>query len=282
MLKAMSKPENNSKQPFEHKKSLGQNFLTSDIVPGWMCTAAALTPGETVLEIGAGTGRLTRELLARGAKVVAIETDSRAVASLTETFSQELATGQLTLHYGDARFLTPTELGLTHHSYKVVANIPYFLSGLLLRLMLEQENQPNTLVFLMQKELVARITRDPKASLLSLGVKAFGDPKYVKTVSRGHFYPVPKVDSAILAVTNISLKNFATIDKTFFFSLLHLGLGKKRKQLLTNLAEHYNRTELSTLFTELGLALSVRGEDVSLSDWLKLAQSLPPKSDLTL
>lgn len=270
-------PRDTSKKPaFAHKKSLGQNFLTSHIVPTWMCDAANIETGDTVLEIGPGTGRLTTELLARGARVIAIEADPRAITLLNEAFAEPLASGQLIIHHGDAREITPATLGLTDQSYKVVANIPYFLSGILLRLMLESQEQPKTLVFLMQKELVARIARDPKESLLSLGVKAFGDPKYVTTVARGHFFPVPKVDSAILAVTNISRRHFTHINQDFFFSILHLGLGKKRKQLLGNLAEQYNREHLVAIFNDLTLDLTVRGEDVPLATWLALTAKLIP------
>ena len=93
--------------------------------------------------------------------------------------------------------------------FKVVANIPYYLSGFLLRTLLENPIQPTTLVFLMQKEVVERIARDPKESILSLSVKAFGVPKYVKTVTRGHFNPKPAINSAILQITGVTSSNFA-------------------------------------------------------------------------
>lgn len=259
---------------FKHKRSLGQNFLTSDVVPGWMAEAGEVNATDTILEIGPGTGMLTKALLKMGARVVAVEADTRALNELEQTFASEISKGQLTLHHGDARELTPKTLGLKKYQFKVVANIPYYLSGFLLRTLLETEVQPKTLVFLIQKELAERIARSKKESLLSLSVKAFGQPKYVKTVSHGHFHPSPKVDSAILLISGINQEHFKDVTPEHFFNLLHLGLGNKRKQLLSNLSKVYERPLLETIFSKLNLSITVRGEDVSLPKWLELNQLL--------
>jgi 16S rRNA (adenine1518-N6/adenine1519-N6)-dimethyltransferase len=259
---------------FEHKRSLGQNFLTSNVVPGWMTEAARVTAGDLVLEIGPGTGMLTRALLATGAKVIAVEADIRAIETLAITFSNEIEAEQLTIHHGDAREITPSYLGLSDHGFKVVANIPYYLSGFLLRSLLETAIQPTTLTFLIQKELAVRIARAKKESLLSLSVKAFGEPLYSKSVGRGHFHPIPKVDSAILTIKNINRDHFNGINTGLFFEILHLGLGKKRKQLLSNLTEKYDRNNLEMVFNSLSLSLTIRGEDVALETWLLLTKKL--------
>lgn len=256
---------------FEHKRSLGQNFLTSDIVPGWMVEAAEVTASDLVLEIGPGTGMLTKAILAKGATVIAVEADSRAIEELNKSFPEAILSGKLTIHHGDAREVTPASLGLKDHSFKVVANIPYYLSGFLLRSLLESPLQPSTLTFLIQKELAHRIVRDKKESLLSLSVKAFGDPLYSKSVGRGHFHPMPKVDSAILTIKGINRDNFTTVSPELFFEILHLGLGKKRKQLLTNLSEKYTRDFLTEVFSKLNLSQTIRGEDVPLEMWLELS-----------
>lgn len=261
-------------EKFQHKKSLGQNFLTSDTVPRWLCDAADLQAGDKVFEIGPGTGALTKELLAESAIVTAVEADERALAILKETFAAEIKSGQLTLHHGDSRVITPFHLGFANHDFKVVANIPYYLSGFLFRTLLESEIQPQNLTFLIQKELAWRIARDPKESILSLSIKAFGEPKYIKTVSRGHFNPAPKVDSAILSVYNINRNHFTNFTPDYFFTLLHLGLGHKRKQLISNLSAHHDRAKLTTTFTELNLRPDIRGEDLSLDEWLALAKKL--------
>ncbi len=261
-------------EKFEHKKSLGQHFLTSDYAPKKMCDAAHLQKGDIVLEIGPGTGALTKEILTRGATVIALEADLRAIESLQETFAVEIASKQLTVHHHDAREIDPTQFGLAPGHYKVVANIPYYISGLLFRTLLEAQCQPKTLVFLVQKEVATRIARDKKESLLSLSVKVFGDPTYICTISRGHFTPPPKVDSAIIAIYNISEEKLDGITKEDFFTILHLGFGQKRKQLVGNLSAHYAREAVSQVISEAKLSPTVRAEDISIGTWLFLVKKL--------
>ncbi len=265
-------------EKFEHKKSLGQHFLNSDYVPKKMCDAANLQAGDIVLEIGPGTGILTKEILARGARVVAIEADARAILSLEESFPDAIARGQLTIHHHDARTLVPSQFNLEKQGYKVVSNIPYYLSGHLFRSLLDTDCQPTTLVFLIQKEVAERIARDKKESLLSLSIKVFGDPTYICTVKRGHFTPPPKIDSAIVAIRDISQNNFAEISTKDFFQILHLGFGQKRKQLLGNLSNSFPRPALEELFSDLKIPTTVRAEDLPLTIWLKLAQKLSSTS----
>src|SRR5690606_33357581 len=126
-------------EKFQTKKSLGQHFLNSGVVPRWLCDAGEVTKGDTVVEIGPGTGALTTELLSRGARVVALEADRRAIAVLEERFREERRSGQLDLRLTDARKLKLSELGLADHSFKVIANIPYYLTGHLFRVFLESD-----------------------------------------------------------------------------------------------------------------------------------------------
>lgn len=261
---------------FETKKSLGQHFLNNPKIPAYMAEAATIVPTDTVLEIGPGTGALTRTLLSTGAHVVALEADARAISVLTELFQQEIRDGRLTLIHGDVRSGTLEALvpSMTKRDYKVVANIPYYLSGMLFRLFLESAHQPHTLVFLVQKEVAFRIARDKKESLLSLSVKVYGEPHYIRTVARGNFTPPPKVDSAIIAIRNISKKRLATCPESHFFEILHAGFQSKRKQLLGNLATRYPRAVLEEVFRTCGLPASIRGEDVSPPQWIELAHIL--------
>ena len=269
-------------QKIDAKKSLGQHFLTSPIVPGWMCDAAEVTKGDLVLEIGPGTGVLTKELLLRGATVAALEADGRAIEVLHETFSKEITTKQLILEQCDVRTLDMHALPLiSNQNFKVVANIPYYLSGYLFRTLLSSDVQPTDLVYLVQKEVAKRaagsISSGEKESLLSLSVAVYGSPTYVKTVSRGHFTPPPNVDSAIVSVRNISKENFIEVDEALFFNVLHIGFGQKRKQLLGNLAKQYNRKELIHIFSTVNIPVSARAEDVPLEKWLHLVRLLTPQ-----
>lgn len=266
-------------EKFETKKSLGQHFLTSNVVPKWMCDAGDVVVGDLVLEIGPGTGVLTRELLARGAEVIALEADLRAITVLEETFKAEIKNKKLHLHHVDVRTMDVSTIPkLNDHGFKVVANIPYYLSGLLFRSFLESDIQPNTLVYLVQKEVAKRICSDlvrkEKESILSLSVKAYGSPTYVKTVSKGHFAPSPKIDSAVILVQNINRDNFKDFTEGFFFEMLHIGFGQKRKQLLGNLSKVYERDTLTNIFSTLSLPVSTRAEDMDLNIWLILVSHL--------
>lgn len=259
---------------FEHKKSLGQHFLNSSYVPEKMCDAANIQKGDTVLEIGPGTGVLTRELLNRGAKVIVLEADLRAISSLNKEFAEETKEDRLIIHHHDVRELNVADFGLKNNDFKVVSNIPYYLSGFLFRSLLDAENQPRILVFLIQKEVAERIARDKKESLLSLSIKIFGDPTYICTVKKGHFTPSPKIDSAIIAIRNIDRKNLINLSSGLFFEVLHLGFGQKRKQLLGNLAKSFSRPKLEKIFLELNTPLDIRAEDLELATWIELTNKL--------
>jgi len=261
---------------FKTKKSLGQHFLNNTRVPELMADAGNVVKDDIVLEIGPGTGVLTQELLKRGARVIAYEADMRAIHSLEKTFETEITAQNLTLIHGDVREIDLYALGLRPSAYKIIANIPYYLSGMLFRIFLESDIQPSDLVFLVQREVAERIARDKKESLLSLSIKVFGNPRYVKTIGKGNFTPPPKIDSAIIAITDISKKRLASagITQTQFFSILHQGFKSRRKQLLGNLSETLDRETLTHIFSTLNLTLDVRGEDLTLSQWLNLCQKI--------
>jgi 16S rRNA (adenine1518-N6/adenine1519-N6)-dimethyltransferase len=259
---------------FQHKKSLGQHFLNSDYVPKKMCDAAAVQAGDTVLEIGPGTGVLTREILGRGAKVVAVEADARAITELETTFAAEIATQQLTIFHHDARQLDMAAFGLQDQQFKVVANIPYYISGLLFRQCLESDIQPTDLVFLVQKEVAERIARSTKESILSMSVKVFGDPSYVCTIKRGHFTPPPAVDSAIVAVHNINKSRLQSVTAVTFFTALHAAFGQKRKQIAGNLRTLFNKEEVVSTLTTMSIVPTIRAEDLSIDQFMTLITAL--------
>lgn len=265
-------------EKFQTKKSLGQHFLNSAAVPRWMCDAGEVRAGDTVLEIGPGTGALTRELLARGAAVIALETDRRAIAVLEQEFASEINASHLQLVHQDARRLSLAELGLTDHGFKVIANIPYYLTGHLFRVFLDSPIQPGLIIFLVQQEVAkratARLDRGEKESLLSLSIQAFGKAAYVRTVGRGHFTPPPKVDSAILKIADLNRDHFAHFAPADLFAVLRLGFGSKRKQLTGNLAAAYPKARVQSALAAVGLRRDIRAEDVPFEKWLQLMAAL--------
>lgn len=252
------------------KKSLGQNFLKNHAVVREMITAGEATPGESIVEIGPGRGILTAELLRAGAKVIALEKDDALVPLLQEKFAPEIENGQLILLHKDALKFEPASCKLKSGGYKLIANIPYYITGEILRYFLTLEAQPSLAVLMVQKEVADRIAaRDGKESILSLSVKCYGEPKYIKTVKAQNFSPAPNVDSAILLIKNISRKVFQEIDEQKFFTIVKTGFAQKRKKLFSNLlkTDIHEREKLAQTFQTCKISENARAEDISLEQW---------------
>jgi 16S rRNA (adenine1518-N6/adenine1519-N6)-dimethyltransferase len=255
------------------KKSLGQHFLASAHYLALIADSAHIAEGERVLEIGPGEGALTRELLARGARVVAIEKDHRLMPLLKEKFAQEVKEEKLSLIEGDVLEYDMSYFFNAHTSYKVVANIPYYITGAIIEKFLSSKGQPTSMTLLVQKEVALRIAREQKESILSLSVKAYGVPRYIKTVPAGAFSPPPDVDSAILAIEHISRNNFeSSLHEKKFFLLLKAGFAHKRKLLRRNLETALGETATDAL-EAAGIPLEARAEDVTLENWLSLSKA---------
>ncbi|MEK7607473.1 MAG: 16S rRNA (adenine(1518)-N(6)/adenine(1519)-N(6))-dimethyltransferase RsmA [Patescibacteria group bacterium] len=276
------------------KKSLGQNFLISPRVVGAIVAAGNLKEREIVLEIGPGKGTLTRALLEAGAHVRAIEKDDRLIPILAKVFEKEIANGKLELIHGDVMALGDgifsREWGGSD-SYKVIANIPYYITGALIRNFLSAKIKPSLMVLMVQKEVAERIiARDGKESILSLSVKVYATPELVMNVSRGNFFPIPNVDSAVIKLSNIrnpfSDENGAPdenhkigkIAEQRFFEIIKAGFAQKRKKLISNLEKvmpamsgEMPKEKLKILFEKLGLDENIRAEDIPLKMWLKLS-----------
>jgi 16S rRNA (adenine1518-N6/adenine1519-N6)-dimethyltransferase len=238
----------------EKKKSLGQHFLHAQAHLAAVADAAQITKGDTVLEIGPGEGALTAVLLERGARVIAVEKDARLIDFLREKFAGK----DFEVIEGDALEFDPSGYGLVANGYKVVGNVPYYITGALFRKFLSGDPQPHRLVFLIQKEVAERIARSKKESILSLSIKAYGTPLYIRTVPAGAFSPPPKVDSAILAVEDVSRSNFAdTEHERRFFETVKKAFSQKRK----------------TLRNTIGIDSTERAEDIPLAKWLDWTRS---------
>ena len=265
------------------KKSLGQHFLRSKSALAKIVEAARLSPCDTVLEVGPGEGALTELLLLRAGRVIAVEKDDRLIPILRQKFATEIASGKLGLIHAD---ILNYELGIRNYGnrYKLVANIPYYITGAFIRKFLESDTQPSAMALLLQKEVAKRIVaRDGKESILSISVKAYGTPIYIDTVKAGAFSPPPKVDSAIIAIENISKSIFSdglaqppTVTRfnlvkereKRFFELLKKGFAHPRKLLASNLGVD------SEKLIQCGIAEKSRDENLTLQQWRSLVAAL--------
>ena len=268
-----------------------------------------------VLEIGPGKGILTRGLLKAGAKVIAVEKDERAVEYMKENFVTEIADGKLKLVQDDTLTINPADLGLEKEKYVIVANIPYYITGEILRKFLTAEVCPSRMVLLVQKEVAKRIVAaDKKESILSISVKAYGEPKYIDTVPKRFFRPIPKVDSAIILIDNISKKFFGNnetnsnyalahnvssaatqdersentpivvggvdkdfsdqIDERWFFEVVRTGFAHKRKVVRGNLAKMIPAQALQKLWKEKNWPSDARAENFTLEQWKEIAKEI--------
>ncbi len=255
------------------KKSLGQNFLKSQPALNAMVSSGGIQIGDVVLEIGPGKGALTKKLLEKGAIVHAVEKDNRLIELLHETFGREIADQRLYIYNEDALTFDPAQILTASGIYKIIANLPYYITGQFFRVFLTHTIQPKTIVVMVQKEVAERIVaRDNKESILSISVKAYGTPKYVMTVQSKYFSPEPNVDSAIISVSNISREFFKDISEQKFFELLKAGFAHKRKVLIGNLSDLFPSEQLKKIFAELSIDVKIRAEDLTLEQWKQLAQ----------
>ncbi len=248
------------------KKSLGQNWLISESARQTIIETADLSPVDMVLEIGPGQGFLTESLLTRAGKVVAIEKDDRLIGPLQSKFQNEIADQKLTLIHGDA--LGHPMSKLLGDKFKLVSNIPYYLTGQILRHFLEAEIQPELMVLMLQEEVAEHIVaKNGRESLLSISVKVYGEPELIAKVPAVCFRPQPRVNSAILLIKNISRDRFRHLDTrcpSAFFDLLKRGFAHKRKLLKNNLG--YS----TELLGQAKIDPRARAENLSLAQWLHL------------
>lgn len=253
------------------KKSLGQNFLKSESALYEICKSAELNKNDLVLEIGPGKGALTEKLLETGCEVLAIEKDNRLISELNEKFAE--FSDKFQLIEKDILDFEPSKEIVGE--YKLVANIPYYLTGLIIRRFLENKKQPKIAVLLVQKEVANRIVaKDLKESLLSISVKIYAEPEFIKTVKAGSFVPAPKVDSAILKLSKISKENFTKngITENSFFKVVKAGFAHNRKKVSSNLKEVIDKNITEKYLIKENLTNSTRAEDLKLKNWIDLTK----------
>lgn len=250
-------------------EKLGQHLLIDENVLGKIIDCAKIKKDETVLEIGPGTGNLTSLLLEKANKVIAVEKDNDAIKYLKAFFPNK----SLFLYQGDIlKFNIEKEI---KGKYKVVANIPYYLTGKLIRLLLERENKPTLIVMLIQKEVAERITQNaPNSNILSTSVMFYGKPEIIQEVSRKSFSPPPKVESAIIRISNI--KDQRDVNQKLFFRIVKVAFSSPRKKIINNISSSLNvdKNVLKKIILEMGFSEGARAQEFSINDFKKLTQEM--------
>lgn len=254
------------------KQSLGQNFLFDDNILARIVEAAEVGPDDAVLEIGAGAGTLTHHLARAAGRVVAVELDDRLIPLLQ---AEMVRYENVTVVHGDILELVTDEwFGVD--GYKVVANVPYYITGAILRHLLSGRGKPNLVVMTVQKEVAQRVTAGPgEMSLLAASVQFYGEPAYVSEIKAGAFWPRPEVDSAILRIDLYDETRLPLAEEKAFFRLVKAGFAQKRKQLQKNLRSlGVPRERINAALAAAAIDGRRRAETLTLDEWLALYRAL--------
>jgi 16S rRNA (adenine1518-N6/adenine1519-N6)-dimethyltransferase len=254
-------------------RRLGQNFLVNEGVLKKIIKAANLSKEDVVLEVGPGIGNLTLELAKRVKKVIAVEKDRRMCQILKELL-EDWNIGNVEIVNKDILKLEPKTYNLKPKTYKVVANIPYYLTSPLIRKFLEAKYPPKEMILMVQKEVAQRIcAKPPDMSILAVSVQFYAEPKIISFVSKKSFWPSPKVDSATLRITQIHTNR--KTDTHRFFKVVRAGFSQPRKQLANNLSNglKMDKEKVKNWILKNNIQPSQRAETLNTEDWIKLIKS---------
>jgi 16S rRNA (adenine1518-N6/adenine1519-N6)-dimethyltransferase len=265
-------------------KALGQNFLTDPVILKRIANAADLTAGDIVLEIGAGTGALT-EILARDAGyVVAVELDGRLLPIAEDALS---TFDNVRLIQGDILTLDPAaligearrKLDAPDARYKVVANLPYYITSAILRHLLEAKRTPEVMIITVQDEVARRLVARPgDMSVLAVSVQFYADPEILFRIRPGSFYPSPDVESAVVRLGISARPPLPPEDIEMFFQVVRAGFSQRRKQLHNSLSaglgERISKYEAADRLEEAGIDPRRRAQTLSVEDWIRLTRTL--------
>jgi 16S rRNA (adenine1518-N6/adenine1519-N6)-dimethyltransferase len=253
------------------KKSLGQNFLYDDQILARIAGALELQADDQVLEVGPGLGSLTRHLARQAGRIVAVEIDERLIPLLIKEFSQarhvEVLQSDI-LEVDPARWFAGR--------YKAVGNVPYYITGAILRHLLSAANPPEMTVLTVQKEVADRIAAQPgEMSMLSVSVQFYTQVERLFVIKAGAFWPKPEVDSTVVRLTERPMALVAPDEQEAFFNLVKVGFAQKRKQLQKNLrALGLPRARLAAAFARAGIEGRRRAQSLSLDEWCALHNAL--------
>jgi len=256
-------------------KGLGQNFLIDEKVLKKIIEAANLSENDIVLEVGSGIGNLTAELAKRAKKVIAVEKDPNLVRIL----NNELRIKNIKIIQGDILKIPYSRFQILD-SYKVVANIPYYLTSPLIRKFLELKNPPTEMILMVQKEVAQRICAKPtKMSILAVSVQFYAKPEIISFVSKKFFWPSPKVDSAILRIAPLINADRRLINADLFFKIVRAGFSQPRKQLVNNLSKglKMGKEKVKNWLLKKNIQPTQRAETLSVRDWILLTKSFKIK-----
>jgi len=254
------------------KKRLGQSFLIDKNALKKIVEAAKVRPSDVILEVGPGTGNLTLKLASRAKKVLAVEKDPILIPVLKEA-TRDFK--NVKIIQGDILKFNPKNHGLKTGGYKIVANLPYYITSVFLRKFLEEKSPPKEMVLTVQKEVAKRVVaQPPKMNLLAVSVQFYARPKIISFIKKRSFWPQPKVDSAIIRLT-VNKKRPA-IDKNLFFKIVKAGFSQPRKQLAGNLIKHLkiNQEEIKIWLLKNKISPECRAESLSPKSWQRLVKNL--------
>ncbi|HEY6407717.1 MAG TPA: 16S rRNA (adenine(1518)-N(6)/adenine(1519)-N(6))-dimethyltransferase RsmA [Ktedonobacteraceae bacterium] len=258
-------------------KTFGQNFLVDRSVLENIVEAAGISANDEILELGAGTGVLTRELAQQARRVVAVELE-RDMLALLEKTTRNYANVELLAR--NLLFVDPADLfGAT--PYKLVANLPYYITAPTFRHFLESANPPRLFVVMVQYEVAQRIVAEPgDLSLLAISIQFYGRPQIVARVPARAFYPAPKVDSAILRVELHTEAPLAVSERDSFFRVVQAGFSERRKQLHNSLTHglHRKNEDIRAWLYSANIDTSRRAETLSIEEWIRVWRHIPPAS----
>lgn len=250
-------------------KRFGQNFLVDKKAVRQIVDAAQLTDQDTVLEIGPGLGVITQELAQRAKKIIAVEKDQKMVEILKETLRDY---NNIEIINADIRMLNEG----CSTSFKIVGNLPFYLTAPVIRQFLEAENQPEFMTLMVQKEVGQRIcAKPPEMNLLAVSVQIYAEPKILAYIPRGSFWPEPKVDAALIKITPHAKPLLIKKEIMNFFKIVKDGFSQPRKQLLNNFSKNMtlNKQQTGEWLSQNGIAPERRAETLSVGDWINLTKS---------
>lgn len=248
------------------KKSLGQHWLRDPIILAEIASEADLNSSDTVLEIGPGLGTLTSHLLKRSKEVIAVELDDDLARKLPGQFPGK----KLKVVNED---ILDFDLSVLPKNYKVVANVPYYITSKIIKKLMSSQNPPSMIVILIQKEVAERlVAKNDDRSILSISAEIYAEAKLGVLVPAEYFTPPPKVDSRVIILNRRPESLIGSEDEADFFRIVKAGFSAKRKKIKTSLAGGLglSKTEIGELLNRAEINPELRAEKLSINDWKKL------------